>query len=405
MPLPTRSLCVIGLLLSLMGGCGTPSDIASTTGTASKLGTLRVGARTFTGEVDVTSCAKVPSTAGVSLSCAFGPVTPTIDLPNVPGVGGVRFIAQVPAGAQLGGEATSCTNVFGTHFCSYMGALRLTQGVAAIPIDASTTLHAEPGMTLAIIDAPVIPRGTEPPGRYGFKLQWGEPFADTIKLLFVAKVDVGGTSYYPPLLPCTGDMAAVPAIPATGPLTAVQVAALVVAATPCSHKVYDFGNGGAPAPVEVVEFYHAGLDHYFITWVPDEIAALDAGTQIKGWVRTGKSFKAYSSAVAGASQVCRFYIPPGYGDSHFFGRGQQECDDTARKFPQLELEDAKFMYMFLPVNGSCPPGLVAVHRAFSNRADANHRYFTDVAVGTQMQGLGWLLEGDGPDLVVMCAPA
>jgi YVTN family beta-propeller protein len=169
--------------------------------------------------------------------------------------------------------------------------------------------------------------------------------------------------------------------------------------------------GGAPpppppaAPVQVVEFYNAALDHYFITWVPDEIAALDAGTRIKGWVRTGKSFNAYSTAVAGASQVCRFYIPPAYGDSHFFGRGQQECDDTAAKFPQFDLEDPHFMYEFLPANGVCPANTVEVHRAFSNRHDANHRYFIDPAIGPQMQGLGWLLEGDGPDLVVMCAPA
>ena len=36
----------------------------------------------------------------------------------------------------------------------------------------------------------------------------------------------------------------------------------------------------------VVEFYHAAFDHYFITWMPAEIAILDAGTQIAGWART-----------------------------------------------------------------------------------------------------------------------
>ena len=36
--------------------------------------------------------------------------------------------------------------------------------------------------------------------------------------------------------------------------------------------------------------------------------------------------------------------------------------------------------------------------------DANHRYMTDRTVRDQMVAKGWLAEGDGPDLVVMCAP-
>ena len=33
-----------------------------------------------------------------------------------------------------------------------------------------------------------------------------------------------------------------------------------------------------------------------------------------------------------------------------------------------------------------------------------HRYKTDKAIRDQMVAKGWLAEGDGPDLVVMCAP-
>ncbi len=160
----------------------------------------------------------------------------------------------------------------------------------------------------------------------------------------------------------------------------------------------------ALASTAVVEFYNANLDHYFITWVPDEIAKLDAGTTIRGWVRTGREFRAYSSAQGGASPVCRFYIPPELGDSHFFGRGVTECTDTARANPSFTLEDARFMYMFLPVAGVCPSGTSNVYRVFSHRRDANHRYMTDTAVRDQMVARGWEAEGDGPNLVVMCAP-
>ncbi len=164
------------------------------------------------------------------------------------------------------------------------------------------------------------------------------------------------------------------------------------------------GVSGSPA-VPVVEFYNHGLDHYFITWVTDEIAKLDAGTTIKGWTRTGKTFPVYTAAQTNTSPVCRYYIPPGLGDSHFFGRGTTECVATGQKNPSFLLEDPSFMHVFLPVAGVCPANTLQVYRVFSNRPDANHRYMTDKAVRDQMVALGWLAEGDGPDLVVMCAPA
>jgi hypothetical protein len=164
-------------------------------------------------------------------------------------------------------------------------------------------------------------------------------------------------------------------------------------------------DGGAVSDsVPLVEYYNANLDHYFVTWMPEEIAILDAGVQIKGWTRTGKTLRTSTIAKAGASPVCRYYIPPQFGDSHFFGRGTQECTETGQKFPGFTLEDPAFMQMVLPVQGVCPAATTPVYRVFSNRADANHRYMTDPAVRDAMVALGWLAEGDGPDLVVMCAP-
>ncbi len=158
------------------------------------------------------------------------------------------------------------------------------------------------------------------------------------------------------------------------------------------------------AAATVVEYFNAALDHYFISHVPDEIGKLDAGTAIKGWARTGKSFATYPAAQAGTTPVCRYYIPPGKGDSHFFGRGTAECDATGQKNPSFVLEDPQFMQMYLPTAGNCPVNTTQVYRVYSNRADANHRYMTDRSVRDQMVAKGWLAEGDGPDLVVMCAP-
>jgi hypothetical protein len=119
------------------------------------------------------------------------------------------------------------------------------------------------------------------------------------------------------------------------------------------------------------------------------------------WTRTGSTFKAYLTEQAGGSPVCRYYIPPGKGDSHFFGRGTVECTATGAANPTFTLEAHEFMFLSLPVSGVCPPATTAIYRVFSNRPDANHRYMTDRAIRDQMVARGWLGEGDGPDLVVL----
>lgn len=61
------------------------------------------------------------------------------------------------------------------------------------------------------------------------------------------------------------------------------------------------------------------------------------GCPDQGWTRTGYSFNTYSMPVAETSPVCRFYIPPELGDSHFYGRGTAECNATAQKNPTFVL--------------------------------------------------------------------
>jgi hypothetical protein len=160
-------------------------------------------------------------------------------------------------------------------------------------------------------------------------------------------------------------------------------------------------------PVTSVEYYNAALDHYFISSLAPDIDALDSG-RIAGWVRTGQSFPVHPSAQVaggGVTPVCRIIIPPPHGDSHFFGRSEQECADTLAKFPFMSQETPNAFYIALPTNGTCPAHTVPVYRAFDNRADANHRYMTDRAVRDAMVAAGWIAEGDGPDSVVMCAPS
>jgi len=143
-----------------------------------------------------------------------------------------------------------------------------------------------------------------------------------------------------------------------------------------------------------VEFYNAALDHYFITWIAAEIFNLDAGITPTRWTRTGKTFKAYATALSGTSQVCRLYIPPAVGDSHFFGRSSAECNASRQAHPEFVLEDASYMQVYMPTMGSCPAGSQPVYRLFNGRRDANHRYVTARGTRDQMVTAGWIAEGD-----------
>lgn len=273
--------------------------------------------------------------------------------------------------------------------------LLVQSGLSTIPIDANTNLIAEPGMQLVIIDF-VAPANT-PFGQYTLNLQF-RGTASSIKVIFAGKITAGGTTYYPPIYPCVTSMSQVPSVPI--PTSLAQLLTIVLNAQGCVGKQYSIV---AKAQGNVVEYYNQALDHYFISWIPAEIANLDAGNTPTKWIRTGVTLNLDTSSIAGLSPVCRYYIPPVLGDSHFFGRGTAECNATGANNPTFVLEDPAFMFVALPAAGVCPAGTVNVYRVFSNRPDANHRYMTDPAIRAQMVAAGWLAEGDGADLVVMCA--
>ncbi|GIK85341.1 MAG: hypothetical protein BroJett026_08220 [Betaproteobacteria bacterium] len=162
------------------------------------------------------------------------------------------------------------------------------------------------------------------------------------------------------------------------------------------------------ATVTVIEYHHAGLDHYFITASEAEQQALDSGAT-RGWRRTGFAFTAYPPATpsAGASPVCRFYGRPDAGlDSHFYSASPEECGSVAQRFGAHWLyESSNVFRIALPDtrSGACAAGSVAVYRLFNNRHDANHRYTADAGVRDQMIAAGYVPEGYGPESVAFCA--
>jgi hypothetical protein len=166
-----------------------------------------------------------------------------------------------------------------------------------------------------------------------------------------------------------------------------------------------------PPPVTIVqvdEFYHQGLNHYFITASEGEKQLLDNGNH-PGWVRTGESFKAHaagSNASGSINPVCRYYGNPLRGlDSHFYSAQVGECFAVLWSFRQdWLLESDNVFQIHLPdtATGACPAGTIPVYRLWNRRVDSNHRYTTSVAIRDAMLAVGYVLEGYAGG-AVMCA--
>jgi hypothetical protein len=170
--------------------------------------------------------------------------------------------------------------------------------------------------------------------------------------------------------------------------------------------------------VYAVEYHDAVRDHYFMTALAEEIDALDTG-RTAGWVRTGEAFRisAAPNSYPGVSQaVCRLYIAPGAGDSHFFSAWADECAAAQAHWPQITLETDAAFHVLLPdlATGVCPPLMnfdldgpldaKPLYRLWNQRADSNHRYTTSLYIRGLMISQGYVSEGFGPEGVSMCVP-
>ena len=161
------------------------------------------------------------------------------------------------------------------------------------------------------------------------------------------------------------------------------------------------GNSGSSSAskVAVVEYFHAGFGHYFITAAAGEIAVLDSG-QMQGWTRTGQSFNVHSALEDSDSAVCRFFSGNSFSpkSSHFYTPSTTEC--AALKQGVVWQYEGLPFYVQQPVAGLCPAGKQGVYRLYNNGQSGapNHRYTTSSTIREQMVAQGWILEG-----VAFCA--
>jgi hypothetical protein len=152
----------------------------------------------------------------------------------------------------------------------------------------------------------------------------------------------------------------------------------------------------------VIEYYNAPLNHFFITAYPDEAAMLDQGLVVKGWTRTGVTWSAWANAgdSATAVPVCRFFGTPGKGpNSHFYTADANECA-VVKQNPGWTFEAIAF-YIEVPQLGACKAGTTPVYRSFYPGADvsqSNHRFLPDLTMSEHMAGSS-IVEG-----LVMCSP-
>jgi hypothetical protein len=171
------------------------------------------------------------------------------------------------------------------------------------------------------------------------------------------------------------------------------------------------GDGTIERPLRealVVEYFHAGFGHYFISSSPDEIGSLDVFST--DWTRTGRTFRAWYDSAPQLSAACRFFSGSAFApkSSHFFTPYADECN-ALRSGTDWHYEGAAFN-LGLPAEVSgmriCMKGATALYRVYNNgRGGApNHRYTTDRVLLDQLVSERWTMEGDAATSIFACVP-
>jgi hypothetical protein len=159
--------------------------------------------------------------------------------------------------------------------------------------------------------------------------------------------------------------------------------------------------------VTAIEYYHAVFDHYFITTIPDEVAALDSGI-FPGWSRTGQSFGVHPlDQMSGSSPVCRFFSGQTFApkSSHFYTDLAGECASLQQGTDWLYEGVVFGLDSPSPPYFYCNPPQVPLYRLYNNGQGGapNHRFLTDqVAFDQMMENYGWVAEGLGSPPTFVC---
>ena len=155
------------------------------------------------------------------------------------------------------------------------------------------------------------------------------------------------------------------------------------AATRCAIRSSRCIRRRAPGLLELAREVNAGAAlgalNYFISDLAPDLDALDTG-RFAGWARTGKTFKVWPISQGFLNDVCRFYIPPEHGNSHFFSASPAECATvsglvgTNPNYSGYVLRRPRRSRWRSPTPRACALNIGPVYRLWNQRADSNHRY-------------------------------
>ena len=169
-----------------------------------------------------------------------------------------------------------------------------------------------------------------------------------------------------------------------------------------------------PTRVTLVEYYHAGLNYYFMTSRDNEKALLDA---VPAWARTGATFPMLAYPEPAVSGNVRFFFDKvaksGTRGSHFYTISSSDVaaltalNPTNAATPQKPQNEGVDSYAYRPngtgVSATCGAGQVPVYRLFRGSKfpdDPNHRFTTSLSIYNQFVAQNW--DGEG---VAFCVPA
>ena len=205
------------------------------------------------------------------------------------------------------------------------------------------------------------------------------------------------------------------ALPTDG-VTALSISGMTVQNLAINFAGQSGSVTAAPPPTgtaAAVEYYYDVWNFYFVTTGTAEIAALDGGAFGGLWKRTGQTFKVWSSAVnAAVVPTCRFFSTAVFApkSAHFYTPIASECqslqtDPASLAVWQLETPTAFYLEL-TDASGNCPAGTAPLYRVNNNGMGGapNHRFTPNRATRDQMVMLGWLAEGNGPDIIFACLP-
>lgn len=160
----------------------------------------------------------------------------------------------------------------------------------------------------------------------------------------------------------------------------------------------------APPDLNVVEYFHRGTSHYFMTGSTDDQTLLDAAAAAGQFTRTGRSFAAWSTTASGrpaeAVAVVRFFSPA--LASHVFTSNPKDIS-ALRALPATAsgsgfVDEGTAFFALAPVDNRCDLGHKAIFRAFNNRPDGNHRYSNEIELHAEMVKTGF-----SDDAVAFCS--